>query len=172
MKIQSGSEITCTKKITQTNSKFPLLDAQNKINEHATFLFTQIFFRYAIEDPDNPDGEKVIMRPQAYKYVQDATGVQEVTTGTDGIMKYDRDGDGKMTLEDFLYFYEESCSTKLSTVRSNLAKMGFRDDLQLMPPPGSPENILQPRKSVNEMPRYKISQNKEYFSLLLSLTDM
>lgn len=87
-------------------------------------------------------------------------------------MEYDSDGDGKITLKDFLHFYEVSCTTKLITVRSNLAKMGFRDDLKPMPSPGSPENILQPRKTIMEMPRFKIAQNRDTFEPLLKLLDL
>ena len=86
-------------------------------------------------------------------------------------MSYDSNQDEKLSLKDFLYFYEQSCTTKLDTVRSNLARMGFRGDLKLMPPPGSVDNILQPRKTYLEMPRFKIAQNRETFEPLLKLMD-
>ena len=50
--------------------------------------------------------------------------------------------------------------------------MGYRDDLQFMPPPGSPDNFLQARKTVFEMPRYKISNNKDSFRALVRLLDL
>ena len=49
---------------------------------------------------------------------------------------------GRMNLDEFLTFYEDSLNTKLDTVRQNLANMGYREDLKIMPPPGSPDNIL------------------------------
>lgn len=92
-----------------------------------------------------------------YKYVFDATGEANSTNSVNTIMGYDSNQDGKMSLKDFLYFYEYSCQSKLSIVRQNLASMGFRDDLQFMPADGAPDNILMKRKTVMEMPRYKIS---------------
>lgn len=64
-----------------------------------------------------------------YKYVEDATGEKNATNAVTTIMGYDSNQDGKMSLKDFLYFYEFSCTSKLYIVRQNLAKMGFRDDL-------------------------------------------
>ena len=112
------------------------------------------------------------MEPQATQYVQDATGMTNVAPGVQGLMGYDSNQDGKLTLKDFLCFYEESCTSRLTTVRSNLAYMGYRDDLQFMPPPGSPDNFLQARKTYMEMPRYKISNNQESFDALVSLLDL
>ena len=59
-----------------------------------------------------------------------------------GVAHIDSNQDGKLTLDDFLYFYEQSCTTKLQTVRSNLSKMGFRDDLKAMPEPNSADSVL------------------------------
>lgn len=46
--------LTIYKKQTTTQSKMPLLTSDNKINARAKAVFTQIFERYAIEDPDDP----------------------------------------------------------------------------------------------------------------------
>ena len=61
--------------------------------------------------------------------MQGATGAIEVEPGVQMILGYDSNEDGKLSLKDFLHFYEVSCTSKLNTVRDNLAKMGFRDDL-------------------------------------------
>ena len=50
--------------------------------------------------------------------------------------------------------------------------MGYRDDLKIVPPPGSPDNILQARKTWQEMPRYKISQNDQTFGQIVQLFDL
>ena len=44
------------------------------------------------------------------------------------IMAFDSDQDGKMTLDDFLNFYRDSCIKKgaLATVRNNLKNHNFR----------------------------------------------
>ena len=36
-----------------------------------------------------------------------------VAPGVAHIMSFDSNQDGKLTLDDFLYFYEQSCTTKL-----------------------------------------------------------
>ena len=88
-------------------------------------------------------------------------------------MHYDSDKDGKMTLEDFLVFYREACinSQTDKIVRDNLSHMGFRDDLKVMPAPGSDPNCLQARKNYLEMPRYKLSNQQDIFSELIDLAD-
>ena len=64
-----------------------------------------------------------------FKYVEDATSEKNAVNAVTTIMGYDSNQDGKMTLKDFLYFYEFSFASKPYIVRQNLAKMGFRDDL-------------------------------------------
>lgn len=39
------------------------------------------------------------------------------------------------------------------------------------PMPGDDDNILQARKTINEMPRYKISFNRNNFYTLIRLLD-
>lgn len=41
-----------------------------------------------------------------------------------------------------------------------------------MPKDGEDDNILQPRKSINEMPRHKIAKDDECFNTLFSLLDL
>ena len=46
-------------------SKMPFLTADNKLNARARHVFTGIFERYAIVDPDQPEGgEKILMKPE------------------------------------------------------------------------------------------------------------
>lgn len=163
MMFKNDEVLTIYKKQTNTASKMPLLTPENKINARAKAVFTQIFERYAEEDPDDPTQERVITERGMYKYVEDATGEANAEGPVANIMSYDSNHDKKMSLKDFLYFYEFNCQSKLYVVRQNLAKMGFRDDLQLMPAPGSPEDILMKRKTYSEMPRFKISQNRQTF---------
>lgn len=40
-----------------------------------------------------------------------------------------------------------------------------------MPKDGEDDNILQPRKTINEMPRYKIANDNEAINTLFSLLD-
>ena len=171
MGLKGSETLSVFKKSAQSVSKMPLLTPENKLNERATSVFAGIFEWYAVEDPEDA-GKKVISEAECTKYVQDATGQKQVDQGVAHILGFSSTKDGKMSLADFLYFYQESCTTRLSTVRSNLALMGYRDDLQRIPPPGSPENFLQARKSYLEMPRWKIAQNQESFASIVGLLDM
>ena len=71
-----------------------------------------------------------------------------MTSGVNDIMTWAKGEPGKMVLDEFLTFYEDSLNTKLEIVRQNFANMGYREDLKIMPPPGSPDGILQIRQSV------------------------
>lgn len=51
---KSNEVLSVYKKGNSSVSKMPLLDSENKLNERAKFLFTQIFERYAIDDPSDP----------------------------------------------------------------------------------------------------------------------
>ena len=84
----------------------PLLTSDNKINARAKSVFTQIFERYAIDDPEDASSERVITTQGMFKYVEDATGEANSVDSVTKIMSYDSNQDGKMSLKDFLYFYE------------------------------------------------------------------
>ena len=49
--------------------------------------------------------------------------------------------------------------------------MGFRADLKPVPKPGENPNILQPRKTHLEMPRWKMAQDDDTFKSLLELLE-
>ena len=86
-------------------------------------------------------------------------------------MSWDSDGDGKLVRQDFLDFYIKSCFSNPELVRRNLTKYNYRADMKQAPKAGDDDNILQARKTHNEMPRYKISNNLQYFSVILHLLD-
>ena len=58
------------------------------------------------------------------------------------MLEYDSNSDGLLTLSDFLSFYKVSVTKKMEKVRENLSFMGYRDDLKVMPQPGSDDNVL------------------------------
>lgn len=41
----------------------------------------------------------------------------------------------------------------------NIKRLGYSQDLTRLPKDGEPENIQQPRKLKEEMPRYKVANN-------------
>ena len=56
-------------------------------------------------------------------------------------------------------------------MRSNLTKHNYRNDLKQAPKAGDPDNIHQMRKGVDQMPRYKISLNRDRFNLIFKLLE-
>jgi hypothetical protein len=58
------------------------------------------------------------------------------------------------------------------TVRENLRRLGYSQDLRKMVSDGEPENLLQVRASMLDMPRYKIAKNEKLFDSLMSLLDL
>ena len=57
-------------------------------------------------------------------------------------------------------------------VRFNFKNLGYSNDLQRIPKDGDPEYVMQVRRGIEEMPRYKIAACGERFYLLLSLFDL
>jgi len=104
LNFKANETLSIFKKGTQAVSAMPLLTKENKLNDRAQFLFTQIFERYAIEDPDDPT-QKVLDYGATTAYVQGATGEKIVDKGVQHLMQFDSNSDGKLTLQDFLYFY-------------------------------------------------------------------
>ena len=48
-------------------------------------------------------------------------------------------------------------------VRTNLMHVGLRADMKELPQPGDPDDILNLRKSKEQMPRYKIGNEARSF---------
>ena len=86
-------------------------------------------------------------------------------------MSWDSDSDGKLTRQDFMEFYSNSCFGNPELVRRNLTKYNYRADMKQAPKAGDDDNVLQARKTQDEMPRCKISNNQDYFSIILQLLD-
>lgn len=67
-------------------------------------------------------------------------------------------------------FCINSCTMgKEETLRNNFRTLGYAQDLKRFPKDGEPDNILQLRKSKEEMPRYKVALNEHYFDSLIEL---
>lgn len=58
---------------------------------------------------------------------------------------------------------------KEDSLRGNFRVLGYAQDLKRLPRDGEHENILQIRKSKEDMPRYKVSQNEHYFDSLIDM---
>ena len=87
------------------------------------------------------------------------------------IMAYETSGECKISEEDFINYYQTIVKTRPSLVRDNLLFVGIRADMKQEPRPGEDDDILQDREKMEDMPRYKLSNNPETFNLLLNLQD-
>lgn len=56
-------------------------------------------------------------------------------------------------------------------MRQNLCSKGYRLDLKKSANDGDEDDIMQLRKTKEDMPRYKIANNHDYFEVLFSLLD-
>ena len=171
--IRNDEVLTVTNKGQHAVSKFPLLnEEQTDLNDRLKFVFNQMFDTYAKVDEDQPD-RKVMTAEETRHFIMDVTKEESKLSDPriKTIMAWDSDGDGKMTREDFLSFYKNSTFTKPETVRKNLTHYNYRGDMKQAPRPGDDDNILQARKTINEMPRYKISFNENNFYTLIRLLD-
>ena len=144
------------------------------MSERAYEIFTEWFNRYSIEDPSNP-GRRVMTPATCAAFTRSCTddNCTEDDSRVLGLFEvYDSDGDGMIQLEEFLTIYRECCFKKEDVVRQNLMSHYIRNDLRKIPIDGADENIMQIRKSVDDMPRYKMSNETFYFDSIFSLLDL
>ena len=71
------------------------------------------------------------------------------------------------------HFFQESCQNgKDYLVRQNLKGLGYQQDLKKLVSDEDPENIMQVRSCMEEMPRYKIPKNEVQFDILMSVLNL
>ena len=154
-------------------SNVPLLTPDlTELNPRSQSVFSQIFDRYSIADPEQPDRQVMTVEEvKSFVECSEEKAVDDVTL-VGQIMAWDADADGKITREDFITFYRDNVLNHPDKVRKNLHKHGFRPDLRMAPRAGDPDNSMQLRKSALEMPRFKIANKEEQFRSLFKLLDL
>ena len=140
----------------------PLVTPEGKVVDKALQIFNEWFTMYSDEN-DQMTKETCIL------FIKGCTG--EVPPPTDErvvnmFKAHDKNNDGKIERSDFLAFYETSCKSKPDTVRENLRAHNIREDLKKL-------SEIQEESSFQkeDMPRFKISKNQEYFDLLMGILD-
>jgi len=78
----------------------------------------------------------------------------------------------KMDREHFIGFYRDKAFSNIGAVRANITSFGYSADLRKIAGNEDPDNINQQRKSAEDMPRYKLTNNEKYFNVLLDLTTL
>lgn len=153
LSIKTGELLTVCTKGFNSVSKYPLLnDEKTDLNARAIDIFSQIFNSYAVSDPEKPKEGLYMRNTEVTNFVKGSTNenceINDHRVQT--ILSFSSKKDGKLTREDFLNFYRNSCIEKgaLATVRNNLRNHNFRQDLQQDPKPGQDDNILQIRPTI------------------------
>ena len=142
----------------------------------AAKVFNDWFDMFSILDPDTPAGQepqRVMTPPSAAAFVRSCTDDncnEQDARITNLFNTYDLNHDNKLERLEFLTFYMFCCQEKPEIVWQNLLAHGFRNDLKKPSEvTEDDENYSQPRKRVEDMPRYKISNNQEYFDAIFKL---
>lgn len=95
---------------------------------------------------------------------------------TDLMDKYctDKEAEEKLVgLDGLKRFCVDACvGGKEESLRGNFRRLGYSRDLRRLPRDGEPENIEQPRRGKEEMPRYKVALNEHYFDSLIDLLEL
>jgi hypothetical protein len=163
--------INIKEKSEQLQSKVPLFnDDMTDINERAIFIFDQMFQSFCIDDPDMP-GRKIMGRDEVTLFVIGVTNNAKVDRNderVDRILENARllPGTEKMLRDDFIQFYREGCFDRVDTVRANLIKYNYRQDLKQAAQDGDPDDIMQARKTPQDLPRWKLAANNENFEMI------
>ena len=78
-----------------------------------------------------------------------------------------------MSFSNFEQFIINQClNSQDDELRVGLKNLGYAQDLSKLPVDGDPDNILQLRKTKQDMPRYKVASNEQQFDTLLQLLDL
>ena len=150
------------------SNKYPLLnDEGTDMNARAKYVVGQIYERYSVEDPEK-SGRRV-MREEQVKAICEAGGKENMETRVKNLMFW-ADADGVVTAEAFREFCQKNLLEGDATMTrlTLFTKLGYRTDLRKEPKPGDSDDFMQVR-DVDQMPRFKIANNKAYFDLLSKL---
>ena len=156
--IKSGARLTATKLNDDSIKQDPLIGTDGELNPKARVIFEEWFDRFS---------EDGVMEPKdAAAFIRSCT--DDGCRADDGRVKslfrsYDHDRDGKLTKEEFLEFYLDSCIKKPSVVWSNVTNHNFTNALDKITPT-SHQNSDQ-----TALPRYAVAAKEEYFDLLFQV---
>lgn len=173
LKFKPNENLNIAASSMETDRKAPILnDELTDLNGRAIYIFTNLFKEFAVPDMSREGVPLAIGDEECARFVTGVTG-EPCSTQDNRVVKiigqYDTNKDGKLDLDDFLEFYKQNCYNNVSTIRRNLAKVNYRDDLKQAPKDGDDDNILQARKSIEDMPRYKLSSDQKSFDSLFRL---
>ena len=172
LQMKAGDSFICSAKSDIIVSKMPLFnDEKTDINERAKFIFSKMFRDFA--KPDLTDNTLLIMEREEVKNfimeVTQCTTVESDDNRIDPILSHGKKMKGKLLLDEFISFYRVNAFSAVETVRANLLKYNYRNDLRESPRDGDDDNVMQVRKTREEMPRDKLTNNAQYFNTFTKL---
>lgn len=140
----------------------PLMGSDGKLSEKAKAIFLEWFKMYS-------DEAGAMTKDTCALFIKGCTG-EHPASNDDRIQglfnQYDINKDGRIELSEFLTFYETACRSKPETVRENLRAHNVRNDLKKLS-----EVMEETSFKTEDMPRFRISENQEYFDKLMDLLD-
>ena len=194
MKVESSEEFNVMRNLNNAE-KVALVNIQTQeMVPDVRLIFEEWFDTYArlkedFEDADQLTDEKYMDKTACVAFMistvkapsqqsgyvnqaQEFTLTENSPTITNLYAEYDIDEDGRLTKEDFLRFYESKCRDNPSVVWKNLEKhnigkdlnYGFANDIDLT---YSNDRVII--RNQEDLPRFFISANKEYFNQLFSM---
>ena len=181
LKFKANENIGAFKKSTFLVRKAPIVadDAETgkpQLTFKASQVIEEILGRYSTT---TEEGAKVMTKEQCVEFTRIATKETAARSSeadpkvVQFFADYDREGNGYITADSFKQFFVDACvNGKDMTVRENLRRLGYSQDLRKMVSDGEPENLLQVRASMLDMPRYKIATNEKLFDSLMSLLNL
>ena len=177
LKFKPNETLSVYRRIGDSNFKEAILrdNEETKLPEltpKAQIVSQEIFDRFAVE---NEDKEKYITKSTSSEFTKAALGASTSTNGKI-VTKFFEDwvweGEKGIPYAKFQKFFVETCQAgQDDALRFALRNLGYGPNLKALAKDGEPDNILQVRKSIEEMPRFKITKNEKYFDTMLSLLD-
>jgi len=160
IRIKNGETLSASKRATPAIPQANLIEPDGSLNPLAKKIFVEWFTTFSEDGKMSPDHCAAFIHSCTGDYCKgDDKRVKEV------FATYDDDKDGYLSLENFLDFYHIASKQRAHVVWSNLHAHQIRNDLK------KASEVEEEKIDIKTLPRYILSTNEEYFSLIFSLLD-
>lgn len=133
---------------------------KGEINPKADVAFREIFYRFAKDDLCGPH-ELVTFTSIVLEQKSVSADDSKIT---ELVQKWDKDGDGKLSVDEFYEFYKTSTLSKPHIVWSNLKNLGYNNDLLLV-------TACEANHSESDLAKTYLMKDSELLSRLFCLIE-
>lgn len=178
LKFKANEQLGAFRKNAYLSRTVPLVvdndeTGQPELSEAATRALEEVFEQYS-EVKEEAGGQRWMTKELCVEFTSKVTEQKSSLDDprvTDLMQQYcvDKDAEEKLVgLDGLKRFCINAClAGREDSLRGNFRRLGYAQDLRRLPRDGEPDNILQPRRSKEDMPRYKIALNEQYFDSLI-----